>query len=83
MVGDIQVKYFVGGGMEHNWEVYTDGFLLGYVHCNQDGEDFGGSLSTSAVHYIEDDETWDKVQELCMEDLAEIYLLDTMEEVGY
>ena len=83
MVGNIQVKYFIAQGMEHNWEVYTDGFLLGYVHCNGDGEDFGGSLSTSAVHHIEDQETWDKVQEACMDQLADFYLIDRMETMGY
>lgn len=83
LIKDLKVKYFIDDGMKHNWKVYTDGFFLGCVHCNEDGEEFGGSLSTSAVHHIDDQETWDTVQELCLQDLVEIYLLDTMEEVGY
>jgi hypothetical protein len=78
-VGNINVKYFVGGGLEHNWEVYQDGFLIGYVHCNGDGEDFGGSLGGG----VEKDSLWDAVQELCYSDLADLYLIDRMEEMGY
>ena len=77
------VHYEDKGGMHHNWKVYSDGFFLGYVHCEEDGEDFGGSLSTSAIHHIHNSETWDRVQELCYENLADFYLLDSMEEMGY
>ena len=80
---NLKVVHFTDGGMEHNWKVYTDGFMLGYVHCNGDGEDFGGSLSTSAVHHIEDEETWSEVQALCFDMLADFYLIDRMEAMGY
>lgn len=78
-MANIQVKYMIAEGMQHNWEVYQDGFLIGYVHCNGDGEDFGGSLSPD----IDCAQSWDEVERKCMDDLADLYLIDRMEEYGY
>lgn len=75
----IKVVHFQNSGMKHNWEVYRGEYLLGYVHCDGDGNDFGGSLHLDKF----DDETWDKVQELCHSDLADYYLIDRMETIGY
>lgn len=78
-MGNLKVVYMIAEGLQHNWEVYQDGFLIGYVHCNGDGEDFGGSLGGG----FEADKLWDEVQELCFHDLADLYLIDRMEEMGY
>ena len=77
------VHYEDKGGMHHNWRVYcNDGFFLGYVHCEEDGEGFGGSLTYSAIHEASN-EVYNEVQELCYESLADFYLLDNMEAMGY
>ena len=78
----LTVIHFEHAGAEHNWKVMQDGFELGTVHCNGDGNDFGGCLTTSAIHEC-NQEVWDKVQELCNDDLADFYLIDRMEEMGY
>jgi len=76
---DIKVIHMISQGIQHNWEVYQDGFLLGYVHCNGDGKDFGGSLGSG----FDTDKLWDQVQGLCFDDLADLYLIDRMETLGY
>lgn len=73
------VKYLIAEGMQHNWEVYIDGCLVGYVHCSGDGEDFGGSFP--GADSFGADQMWDAVQEKCMHDLADLYLIDRMEEI--
>lgn len=76
---NIRVVLFQNGGMKHNWEVYRGEYRLGYVHCDGDGNDFGGSLQLDKF----DDDTWNQVESLCLSDLADIYLIDRMEEMGY
>ena len=76
----ITVKYYPAEGMCHNWEVYQDGFLVGYAHCDNNGEDFGGSINTADAFNTS---VWDRVQELCFSDLAALYLIDDMERMEY
>ena len=78
---NVRVQHFVAQGMEHNWEIYFDNMLVGYVHCNGDGDDFGGTFP--GCDTFEADSMWDKIQELCYSDLADLYLIDRMEEMGY
>ena len=77
----IKVQHFIAEGIQHNWEVYFDGMLVGYVHCEGNGEHFGGSFP--GCDQFDSDDTWDKIQELCFSDLADLYLIDHMEEMGY
>lgn len=74
-----KVKYIEDGHMEHNWEVCDGDVVVGYVHCNGDGEEFGGSFPGADGF----DSQWDKVQEQCESDLADFYLIDRMEKYGY
>lgn len=75
----IKVIHYEHEGADHNWEVFRDGETLGSVHCDEKGKDFGGSFYVWDEH----EEIFDIVENLCMSDLADLYLLDRFLTKGY
>ena len=77
MASSIKVVNFISSNSRYSWKVYQHGVLIGHVYCNDEGEQFNGSLRG----YFEADKLWDEVQELCINDLVDQYLIDGIQQL--